>query len=321
MAFNGNGIFNRIHNWVTDAANSINISSSRMDAEMDGFAVGLTNCITKDGQSTPSANIPFNNKKLTGVADPTAAQDAATKAYVDTTAAAEGAIADGSLTTAKYADDSVTNPKIADDAVEAAQVADGAIGTAALVDGGVTQAKLAAGINPIGSVIDFVGISAPSGWLLCFGQAISRTTYSALFAITSTTYGNGNGSTTFNLPDLRGRVTAGTDNMGGTPANRLTGQSGGVDGDRGDVGGNQTNTLTDAQMPSHFHLNGVGDADSNIFIYGFTATDVPGDATENPSSVSPDPTRQGLTSSVGSDQPHNNVQPTLVLNKIIYTGV
>jgi len=66
MAFNGSGIFNRLYNWVQDAANGIAITASRMDAETQGIADGLSNCITKDGQSSPSADIPFNNKKITG---------------------------------------------------------------------------------------------------------------------------------------------------------------------------------------------------------------------------------------------------------------
>ena len=104
-------------------------------------------------------------------------------------------------------------------------------------------------IVPIGSVVDFAGDPAPNGWLLCFGQAISRTTYSALFAVLGMTYGAGDGSTTFNLPDLRGRVVAGQDDMGGSSANRLTNQSGGLNGDTlGATGGAETHTLTTAQM-------------------------------------------------------------------------
>lgn len=78
-------------------------------------------------------------------------------------------------------------------------------------------------VTPIGSVIPFAGSSAPTGWLLCFGQNVSRSTYANLFAVIGTTYGVGDNSTTFGLPDLRGRTVAGTDNMGGTSANRLTG--------------------------------------------------------------------------------------------------
>ena len=56
--------------------------------------------------------------------------------------------------------------------------------------------------NPIGSVQAFAGSTIPTGWLLCDGSAVSRTTYAALFAVIGTTYGTGNGSTTFNLPNL-----------------------------------------------------------------------------------------------------------------------
>lgn len=62
---------------------------------------------------------------------------------------------------------------------------------------------------PIGAIIAYGGSTAPGGWLLCEGQAVSRTTYSELFAAIGTSYGSGNGSTTFNVPDLRGRVTMG----------------------------------------------------------------------------------------------------------------
>lgn len=105
-----------------------------------------------------------------------------------------------------------------------------------------------------GTVLPFAGAAAPNGWLLCYGQAVSRTDYAILFGIIGTTFGAGDGSTTFNLPDLRGRVPAGKDNMGGTPANRLTTAGSGVDGPTlGAAGGSQAHTLTTAQMPTHAH--------------------------------------------------------------------
>jgi hypothetical protein len=75
MAFNGTGTFLRIHNWVTDKVNAIPITASRVDAELDGMATGLSNCITKDGQTTISANIPLNSFKLTGLGSGTARTD------------------------------------------------------------------------------------------------------------------------------------------------------------------------------------------------------------------------------------------------------
>jgi microcystin-dependent protein len=73
---------------------------------------------------------------------------------------------------------------------------------------------------PSGTVVAYAGAASPSGWLLCDGVAVSRTTFAALFAAIATSYGAGDGSTTFNVPDLRGRVGVGKDDMGGSPANR-----------------------------------------------------------------------------------------------------
>lgn len=67
MAWDGSGGFDRIHNWVTDASGAIDITASRMDAEDDGFATGLENCVTRDGQNSPSADLPMGTYKHTGV--------------------------------------------------------------------------------------------------------------------------------------------------------------------------------------------------------------------------------------------------------------
>ena len=85
MAFNGSGVFNRLYNWVNDRNAGTKISATRMDAEMDGMATGLSNCITKDGQTTITAAIPFNNQKITGLADASASQDALNKRTGDAT--------------------------------------------------------------------------------------------------------------------------------------------------------------------------------------------------------------------------------------------
>jgi phage-related tail fiber protein len=85
--------------------------------------------------------------------------------------------------------------------------------------------SLGSSIVPIGSVFYFAASSAPTGYLSCNGAAISRTTYSALFAIISTTYGSGDGSTTFNLPDLRGEFIRGWDNGRGVDSGRTMGSS------------------------------------------------------------------------------------------------
>lgn len=74
---------------------------------------------------------------------------------------------------------------------------------------------------PIGSILPYGGSAAPSGWLLCQGQAVSRTTYAGLFAVIRTSFGSGDGSTTFNLPDLRNKAAMGAGTTGALGASQL----------------------------------------------------------------------------------------------------
>lgn len=107
----------------------------------------------------------------------------------------------------------------------------------------------------VGEVFHTAGATCPDDSLSSYGQAISRTTYADLFAIIGTTYGVGDGSSTFNVPDLRGRVFAGEDDAGGTSANRLTAATADtLNGDTlGATGGVETQTIAEAELPSHTH--------------------------------------------------------------------
>lgn len=100
---------------------------------------------------------------------------------------------------------------------------------------------------PTGFVGCYAGSTPPTNTLEAYGQAVSRITYAGLFSHLGTTHGAGDGVTTFNLPDLRGRVMIGMDNMGGTPANRVTAAADSLGG----AGGSETMTI--AQMPAHKH--------------------------------------------------------------------
>lgn len=71
MPFDGSGNFDRVHNWTADEAASVKVRADRFDAENDDFATAFENCLTRDGQGEPSANIDWNNKKITNLADPT----------------------------------------------------------------------------------------------------------------------------------------------------------------------------------------------------------------------------------------------------------
>ncbi|MFH1158771.1 MAG: tail fiber protein [Pseudomonadota bacterium] len=161
-------------------------------------------------------------------------------------------------------------------------------------------------VMPAGSVMPYAGLTEPSGWLFCYGQAVSRTAYAALFTAISTTYGAGDGSTTFNVPDIRGRVIAGQDDMGGSSANRLTGLTGGLNGDTlGATGGEESHILLTAGMPAHTHsVTAVGSG-------SLVVVNSSGSSAAGSSSLT--------TSSTGGGAAHNNVQPTIILNYIIKT--
>lgn len=157
-------------------------------------------------------------------------------------------------------------------------------------------------IEPVGIITPYAGESAPLGWLLCQGQAVSRTTYSDLFAVCGTTFGAGNGSSTFNVPDLRGDVVVGI-NTAETEFNT-----------RGKTGGSKTHTLTTNEMPSHQHKNhewnlivANGGISGRLGIGGGSYVNVMNeDANQNRYS--------GVTGGGGA---HNNLQPYTALQYII----
>jgi microcystin-dependent protein len=107
-------------------------------------------------------------------------------------------------------------------------------------------------ILPPGIEVPFGGSVAPGGWLFANGQAVNRTGYAALFTIYGVTFGGGDGSTTFNLPDYRGRTAFGKDDMGGTAAqNRITTAGSGINGiELGAAGGLEKTILSENQIPT-----------------------------------------------------------------------
>lgn len=144
-----------------------------------------------------------------------------------------------------------------------------------------------------GLVMMFGGAAAPAGWLLCDGAAVSRSTYAGLFAAIGTTWGVGDGSTTFNVPDLRGRAPIGVGTGAGLTARALAAQVGA-----------ETHQLTINEMPAHTHQ-----VDSR---FSTVAGSVP-------ASVSGSIQTNYNTNSRGGDAAHNNMQPSVAVNFIIKT--
>lgn len=176
---------------------------------------------------------------------------------------------------------------------------------------------------PIGGMIDYAGSTAPnSSFVLAYGQAISRTTYANLFSLISTTYGAGDGSTTFNVPDLRGRVTAGKDDMGGSAASRLTSSYfGGTATNLGATGGAESLTLTAAQLPSNIPYNDAGHVHGVDIPRGASSTFgnilLGATANQTPASVTSGVATTGITINPSGGNAHRTVQPTIIVSKIL----
>lgn len=215
--------------------------------------------------------------------------------------------------------DPPTNPFWTENGIVGISNATGATGATGPISGGV--ALMTGEIREYGGPSNVV----PAGWLLCTGAAVSRTQYATLFNVIGTIYGAGDGSTTFNLPDKRGRVGAGADNMGGTHANRVTTASIGEAAVLGATGGSelaQQDTLSvEITDPGHVHTFGAGNfTDSVTYISSggnsniVSGTQVQGE-TMNEATT-------GLTIDVSSSLTgtQQNIQPALFVNYVIWSG-
>lgn len=166
---------------------------------------------------------------------------------------------------------------------------------------------------PPGVLTAFPLVTPPAGWLMCDGSNKNRVTYAGLFAILGTVYGVGDGSTTFGLPDLRGRIPVGLDNLGGTDAGRLS-----VPNTLGGTGGEEKHALTLAELAAHTHAEGTLSAQGST-VGGANNTTGRASMYQNQNTTSYNIAIQGATASTGSGTPHNVMQPYILMNWIIKT--
>lgn len=176
------------------------------------------------------------------------------------------------------------------------------------------------GSSPSGSLTAFAGATAPTGWLICDGSAVSQTTYASLYAVVGSTYNTGGeGAGNFRLPNIKGRVIVGLD-ASDSDFNVL-----------GETDGAKTHTLTTAEMPSHNHTGSIsGGSHSHSMSTGAALTLGAGNSlfanSGNPPVTSAGNTGTSASHShtlsinnEGSGGAHNNLQPYIALNWIIKT--
>lgn len=178
------------------------------------------------------------------------------------------------------------------------------------------------GFAPPGTLFDYAGATAPTGWLKCDGSAISRTAYAALFAAVATTWGVGDGVTTFNIPNFNRKTSIGSGGAGtGTIGNAV-----------GNTGGEETHVLLTAEMATHTHTLSSGTISAAFTGTAFTMKQASGAGANDQiaqgtganaaQTFTPTGSIAGSVSALtlnnaGSDTAHNNIQPSNVVTKII----
>jgi microcystin-dependent protein len=205
------------------------ISSANVNSDLADIAAQLTNSVAADGQTTMTGALKLVDGTLS-----------------------QPALTFGSSTGKGIANLSAGSMSFINGGTAVLGINFAAYGVTGNV---IVQAPNNAILMPVGTVVDFAGATAPGGWLLCFGQVLAQVSYPELFLAIGATYNTGGeGTGNFRLPDCRGRITAGQDNMGGSAANRVTNAGSGIVGTTlGATGGAQNQTATTDQIPAHTH--------------------------------------------------------------------
>jgi microcystin-dependent protein len=302
--------------WTRAKAALVGILETDHDTHDQDLASGINNCLARDGQNAATGDINAGSHKVINVATCTGNLDAGNKAYID---AGDAAVTE--VVVAGY------------QPLNAALTAVSATGQPGY------------GTIPTGAMIDHLGSAAPDGWVLASGLTLgngasaatgrANADTAALFALLWNAYADsilavssGRGASAaadyaankrITIPDLRGRIAAGADNMGGTAASRLTSTT--VDGTvLGASGGEQTHALSIAELAVHTHA--ITDP-GHVHPYteplqggsptGSGASRIEVAQINNTASAT-----TGITiNNAGSGTAHNNVQPTWITNKII----
>ena len=299
--------FHKVINLADGTAASDAVNKSQLDALqtfLDGLEADLNGSLFTNGTNQMLAPLNMGGNRVEFMGTPVNAGDGVTKSYHDsafTTISTGYVKRDGSL--AMLGNLNMGGFKITNMNLDTpTQDGDGVSRQYLL------NALATVSVTPTGTISAFAGseFSLPIGWIICNGQAVSRTTYINLYSIIGVTYGAGDGFSTFNVPDLRGRVMMGLDNLGGTSANVVADPLADV---LGASLGAESIVLQTTNLPSHTHTY------NDRVVQGATGgTDV-GPANTNATSQYSSSSR--TTGSVGSGAPHANIQPSMAMTVLI----
>lgn len=274
------------------------ISSSAVNSDLSDIAAQMTNSLAADGQTT-----------MTG----------AVKAQ------------SGSAASPSYTFGADTNTGFYSAGADVIGVAVGGVAVGQITSNGIANTGGIPVTVPVGAVMDFAGASAPTGWLLCFGQSVATATYPGLFAAIAYTYG-GSGPN-FTIPDCRGYATFGKDNMGGVAAGRITAAGGNFDGTvLGGVGGQQNTSISQTHLPSVTLTTSIGSGQGSHVHSFVTGPNVIGAAGAGSVNITGGslaatamaaatlPAMSGTTPLGGSSTAFPVLSNAIIFNKIIFAG-
>lgn len=209
------GIYTLPHQYK--AVSGQTIRTEQHNPPLEDIAQAITDSAPRDGSAPMTGNLPMGGNKITGVAAGTEDSDVVRRDQVTLFSAWLASLGALSFKADKL--------PYATGAGTAALTDFTYFARSLLDDADAKEMRSTLGLNFAGGVMAFAMSTPPSGWLECDGSSVSRTTYSQLFSAIGTDYGSGDGSTTFNLPDLRGEFVRGWDHGKGVDSGRSLGSS------------------------------------------------------------------------------------------------
>ena len=299
-------VFHKVTNMGDGTADTDGVNKQQLDA-VETFLLGLQTtllgALRTDGTNAMLAPMNMGSQQIQFLAEPINVADAVTKNYLD------NEVVDINTT---YVKRDGSNAMIGNLDMGGFKVTNLDLSVPGSDGDGISRSYLLQVLSdiaatPPGSIIPYAGSTAPTGWLFCDGSEVSTTTFANLFAVIGTTYDNGPAGGNFNVPDLRGRLPVGLDNLGGSGAGILTDAQADI---LGGVLGNEEHVLTEAELPLHTHQY------DDQYVAVTSGGSLTGPTTVN--SVSSFLEETGRTSeSAGGGTGHANVQPSIALTYLI----